>query len=216
MKSYLRHPALRSPGRWIQGPKKLDPSLYQTPPYQGLATNPFALALSETRADCQGHRLPMGNMVQLTMVERDNHYAITPVLQKLSPAQYFLAASYIVSNEQYIASRIKRAGAFIPRKWNHYNPRLVSKKKSARMADDMAETIRQHYVKALEKELSTLPQDSSTQQGYTLTSQGPLLRYENGNCIINLSLVLPEYQGSQFVPFTNTTTSRAIFNLVNY
>lgn len=69
VKSYLKHPLLSNPSKWLTTPRSHINSLYQSEFYDtaALNNNPFALALQETGHEKLKLEFPTGNLVRIVV-----------------------------------------------------------------------------------------------------------------------------------------------------
>lgn len=104
MASYLRHPLLKNPVKWLRGVKKRHNAelAVETPLTQRLQSDPFAASLTSTRRDVSYNLFPIGNMIQVIVGDKNEkgHYPLQPVIEKPSKGQH--PASYVINYKKYL------------------------------------------------------------------------------------------------------------------
>lgn len=146
--TYLQHPLLRNPAKWLRGvPKRHHPNLVlESYDSAAVASNPFVAALEATRLDQSRAKFPIGNMVQVIVaVSGDSkNLKAMPVLEKPQAGQN--PAAYVINSGPYIRFLARKRFSPIPLKIRHRAPSVAS---SVQVSPDFSDEVEMLYEEAV-------------------------------------------------------------------
>lgn len=157
LSSYLRHPLLRNPLKWLRGVSKrhttdlyLD-NFYDT---RNLGKNPFLVSLLDTRLDMSRTRFPIGNMVQTVVAgsPKTKSYEVIPVLEKPHKGQN--PGVYVINNKEYINFLSRKRFSPIPLKYKHKSSSIIG---AIKTPQDFSAEIEELYKNGIVQLLKELP-----------------------------------------------------------
>ncbi|QBM86083.1 hypothetical protein METSCH_A07180 [Metschnikowia aff. pulcherrima] len=156
-RSYLQHPLLKNPVKWLRGvPKRHECDLQLQGYYdtKSLDSNPFAASLQDTRFDVSKIRFPIGNTVQIVVnkIHDLTTYRLTPVLEKPRYGQN--PASYVINNKYYIDFLARKRFMPIPLKYRHRSSSMIGSIKSS---SDFSSEIQTLYKEKIIQLIDQLP-----------------------------------------------------------
>lgn len=206
-KSYLKHPLLANPSKWLTTPRSHDSKLYEYGYYDpaSLNNNPFALSLQETGSEKLKSEFPTGNLIRIIVKPPPNLQIvpqIKPILESLRDDQLtnslrpgFVQTpptyGHVLKNYQYIQylNRNKLSYTNLPEELRFKNDRKPLTK--INFIPDITDEINKILVNKITDILSkTTDFDSpTTSQCLRLTlgtDETPLLHFENATPIVNL------------------------------
>ncbi|KAK6465163.1 hypothetical protein DFJ63DRAFT_9133 [Scheffersomyces coipomensis] len=231
-KTYLKHPVLVNPTKWIRSPKIHESNLYLTGFYnsKSLENNPFAKALIDTKADGLGTRFPVGSMIHLTAdtppdKRESSNYWIMPIINhSISLDKYFFTSHYMINNEVYVNEMIRQgkkvSTRFLPRKIIHRNGKLRGE---IIFMPGFSDVVKQRYEQDIIRLLSiqtASAQSKKQNAGLTLTKQGPSVKVVGSDVIINIKKLSPYFDFEEeelFIPYEqNNELCELIIYYLNY
>lgn len=208
----LRHPILRNPAVWLEGPKYHSPELLSKSFYDSelLKKNPFALSMLSTRMDGSRKRFPKGQMIQL-VVDTDNAeishniksfdrtYYLVPALEEPDKRKNLFTSFYIINNRTYVEYCLggNKWRRFVPQKFRYSNhSRLESRLKVLpNMADVIESGLRARislYLECTVFDETTEPKEQTILLICGNISE-PLWSMRDGQIIVNMNRIYHDF-----------------------